>query len=322
MMLMNWDDMRIFLSVARAGTLSGAARELRITQPTVGRRLKGLEEALGTRLFDRLPEGFAPTPAGEELLPLAEAMEVSALTVNRRQPALMESARGTVRISVWENLAKLLTDHIADLRRNLPEIEIEISVTHIHANLVRREADLLIRECLPDNPGLIARRLGSYTFAVYGGQRYVSAHPAALGEARYRACEWVGFDEDHTYFHNQSWLLERLSGRAPAVRVNNGMIIHEAVRKGAGLGVLPCFAGDDDEALVRLSAPVEELERNLYLVVHKDLRRSPSVRAVIDALARVFKLEAARLLGRDPQALRCAVAGRPADASGAGAIVA
>jgi hypothetical protein len=133
MMLMNWDDMRIFLSVARAGTLSGAARELRITQPTVGRRLKGLEEALGTRLFDRLPEGFAPTLAGEELLPLAEAMEASALTVNRRQPALMESARGTVRISVWENLAKLLTDHIADLRRNLPEIEIEISVTHIHA---------------------------------------------------------------------------------------------------------------------------------------------------------------------------------------------
>jgi DNA-binding transcriptional LysR family regulator len=307
---MNWDDMRIFLSVARAGTLSGAARELKITQPTVGRRLKGLEEALGARLFDRLPDGFVPTAAGEEFIPLAEAMEATALTVDRRQPALAESARGTVRLSVWEIFAALLTDHMTDLRQSLPDIEIELSVTHILANLSRREADLLIRECLPDNPSLIARRLGAYTFAVYGSRNFVSAHPAALGEARYEACEWVGYDEDHAYFHNQTWLLERLRDRAPAIRTNDGMVIHEAVRKGAGLGVLPCFAGDDDDALVRLSAPIEALERKLYLVVHRDLRRSPAVRAVIDALAGIFKRESGRLLGRDPDAVRCATVGQ------------
>ena len=312
---MNWDDMRIFLAVAQAGSLSAAAKALKVTQPTVGRRLRSLEEGLGARLFERLPEGFVPTAAGMELLPLAEAMEMTAMTVERRRPALAEGAKGTVRLSVWETFALLLTDHLADLRARLPDIDIEISMAHIHANLSRREADLLIRECLPENPGLIVRRLASYTFAVYGARDYVAAHPAALGEARYRACQWIGFDEDHAYFHNQSWLLERLDGRQPAVRVNNGIIIHESVRKGAGLGVLPCFAGDADAALVRLSPPIEALVRDFHLVVHRDLRRSPAVRAVIDALVEIFRREARRLLGLDETAIRAAVAGGPADSS-------
>ena len=312
---MNWDDMRIFLSVARAGSLSAAAKSLKVSQPTVGRRLKGLEDSLDARLFERLPDGHVPTAAGMELLPLAEAMEKTALAVDRRQPALAESAKGTVRISVWESFAQFLTDHLADLRHRLPEIEIEISVNHIRANLTRREADLLIQECLPENLGLITRRLAAYTFAVYGARDYVAAHPAALGEARYQACQWVGFDEDHAYFHNQGWLLERLRGRLPAVRVNNGIVIHEAVRKGAGLGVLPCFAGDSDPALVRLSPPIDDLVHKLHLVVHRDLKRSPAVRAVIDALVEIFKRETPRLLGQDTAARRATVAQGPADSS-------
>ena len=311
---MNWDDMRFFLSVARAGSLSAAAKDLRVTQPTVGRRLKGLEEELGARLFERLPDGFVPTAAGAELLPLAEAMETTALTVGRRQPALAESAKGTVRISVWETLAQLLTTFLEDLRQLLPEIEIEISVNHINANLSRREADLIIQECLPENPGLFVRRVGAYTFAVYGSRDFVSKHPASLSEKRYSACQWVGFDEEHTYFHNQSWLLEQLGERVPGVRVNNGIIIHEAVRKGVGLGVLPCFAGDGDPELVRLTAPIPELVRDLHLVVHRDLRRSPAVRAVIDALVEIFKKESERLLGRDETALKAVIAKGPAAA--------
>lgn len=308
---MNWDDMRIFLSVARSGSLSAAAKALRVSQPTVGRRLKGLEANLGARLFDRLPDGFAPTPAGAELLPLAEAMEKTALAVDRRQPALAEGARGTVRIAVWETFGQLLTEHLGELRRRLPEIEIEISVSHLHANLSRREADLLIQECLPENPSLIVRRLAAYSFAVYGARDYVAANPAALGAARYSACQWVGYDEDHAYFHNQSWLLDRLEGRQPAVRCNNGIIIYEAVRKAAGLGVLPCFAGDADAELVRLTPPIEALVRDLHLVVHPDIRRSPAVRAVIEALAGIFKAEGPRLLGLNEAAVQAQIPGGP-----------
>ena len=174
---MNWDDLRIFLAVAREGSLSAAARALKVTQPTIGRRLKGLEDALRTRLFDRLPEGFVPTEAGVELRPLAEAMERDALAVDRQRAAFTQEARGVVRISVWETFAQFLTDHLTELRMQLPEIEIELSVTHILADLMRREADLLIRECLPKNPGLVARKLGNYAHAIYGARAMGDIEP-------------------------------------------------------------------------------------------------------------------------------------------------
>ena len=297
-MTMNWDDMRVFLAVARDGSLSAAARHLKVTQPTVGRRLGQLESDLGTRLFDRLPDGFVPTQAGEELLPIAEDMEKAAHALQRRQATLADTVSGTVRLSVFEVPAQFVTMHLPAIRANLPEIEIELSVNHMNANLSRREADLVLQVCLPDTPGLIARKLGELSYAVYGSRAYVAATPAARGNKRYQDCEWVAFDDDHVYFDGQTWLREKLAGRAPAIRMNNGHAIHDAVRTGAGLGVLPCFAGDSDPDLVRLTAPIQGVESDLNLVVHRDLKRVPSVRAVMDELIRLFKQEAPRLAGR------------------------
>ena len=297
-MTMNWDDMRVFLAVARDGSLSAAARHLKVTQPTVGRRLGQLESDLGTRLFDRLPDGFVPTQAGEELLPIAEDMEKAAHALQRRQATLADTVSGTVRLSVFEVPAQFMTIHLPAIRANLPEIEIELSVNHMNANLSRREADLVLQVCLPDTPGLIARKLGELSYAVYGSRAYVAATPAARGNKRYQDCEWVAFDDDHVYFDGQTWLREKLAGRAPAIRMNNGHAIHDAVCNGAGLGVLPCFAGDSDPDLVRLTAPIQGVESDLNLVVHRDLKKVPSVRAVMDELTRLFKQEAPRLAGR------------------------
>jgi len=297
-MSLNWDDMRIFLAVARDGSLSAAARHLKVTQPTVGRRLGQLEADLGTRLFDRLPDGFVPTSAGQELLPIAEDMEKAAHTLQRRQPTLADVVGGTVRLSAFEVPSQFITMHLPEIRSRLPEIEVELSVNHVNANLSRREADLLLQICLPDTPGLIARKLGELSYAVYGSRGYVEAAPAARGNKRYHECEWVAFDDDHVYFAGQTWLREKLAGRAPAVRMNNGHAIHDAVCMGAGLGVLPCFAGDADPDLVRLTAPIQGAESDLNLVVHRDLKRVPSVRAVMDELIRLFKQEAPRLAGR------------------------
>ena len=297
-MTMNWDDMRVFLAVARDCSLSAAARHLKVTQPTVGRRLGQLESDLGTRLFDRLPEGFVPTQAGEELLPIAEDMEKAAHALQRRQATLADTVSGTVRLSVFEVPAQFVTMHLPAIRANLPEIEIELSVNHMNANLSRREADLVLQVCLPDTPGLIARKLGELSYAVYGSHAYVAATPAARGNKRYQDCEWVAFDDDHVYFDGQTWLREKLAGRAPAIRMNNGHAIHDAVRNGAGLGVLPCFAGDSDPDLVRLTAPIQGVKSDLNLVVHRDLKKVPSVRAVMDELIRLFKQEAPRLAGR------------------------
>ena len=296
-MALNWDDLRIFLAVARGGNLSEAARRLGVTQPTVGRRLRALEERLAARLFDRLPDGFVATAAGAELLPLAEEMERSADALERRKASLADRISGTVRISIFEDLAPFLADHLPDLQARLPEIELEIAIAHQHANLSRREADLVLRECLPDNPGLIARKLGSYAHAVYGEAGVVARNPAAHSERRYRDCRWVGYDEEHGYFSSQQWLTARREGRPPELRVNNGLVLKEAVRRGAGLGVLPCFTGDSDPALVRLTAPIDGLDCTQNLIVHEDLRRVPSVRAVMDELAALFAREEATLLG-------------------------
>lgn len=300
-MSLNWDDMRVFLAIAREGSLSAAARRLGITQPTAGRRLRALEEALSARLFDRLPQGFLPTAAGAELLPLAEAMERSAEAVALRQPVFADQVRGTVRISLGEVTAQFLAPRLPWLRQRLPEIELELPVSHLLANLSRREADLVIRDCLPESPGLVARRLGAFAFAVYGARDYVAANPAALGEARWRDCAWVGYDEEHHYFPGQQWLLSKLEGQVPAVRLNDAMVLQEAVRAAAGLGVLACFAADSDPALVRLTPPIPEADSVKHLIVHPDLRRVPSVRAVMDVLVELFESETEALAGRPPE---------------------
>ncbi len=295
---MNWDDMRVFLAVARQGNLSAAARGLKVTQPTVGRRLRALEDSLGVPLFDRLPDGFVPTAAGQELMPLAAEMERTAEALQRRQASFADRVSGTVRLSVTEIMAEFLSDHIATLRGRLPEIEIEIAVSHRNANLSKREADLVLRECLPEQQGLIARRLGSFRYAVYGAGEYVSRYPVALTEGRYQGCAWAGYDDEHAYFTAQKWLDHKLGDRSAGVRVNNGMVLHKVVRNGAGLGVLPCFAGDRDPALVRVTPPLPEIASTMHLIVHQDLRRVAGVRAVMDEIVELFKRETPALEGQ------------------------
>ncbi len=299
---MNWDDLRVFLAVGRKGSLSAAARHLKVSQPTVGRRLGALEDSLAARLFDRRPDGFVLTAAGSELLPLAEAMEQAADAVDRKQAAFADHLSGTVRLSIYEFMAEFVTDHMAALRQALPDIEIELAVAHIGANLSKREADLLIRECLPDTSSLIARKLGRFAHAVYGARDLVARHPMAHGEGRYQACPWISFDEEHTYFAGVKWLAEKRQGKPAEIRVNNGMVLHDLVRKGAGLGILPCFAGDGDACLTRLTPPLDEVHSEHHLIVHQDLRRVPAVRAVMDALIGLFQDQADTLAGQANQA--------------------
>jgi DNA-binding transcriptional LysR family regulator len=298
---MNWDDLRVFLAVSRDGSLSAAARQLKVSQPTVGRRLGALEDSLSARLFDRQPDGFVLTAAGSELLPMAEAMEQAADAVDRKQAAFADHLSGTVRLSIYEFMAEFVTDHMAALREGLPDIEIELAVAHIGANLSKREADLLIRECLPDTSSLIARKLGRFAYGIYGARDLVARYPMAHGEGRYGACPWISFDDDHTYFAGDKWLREKRNGRGAEIRVNNGMVLHDLVRKGAGLGILPCFAGDGDPGLIRLTAPLDDVHSEHHLIVHQDLRRVPAVRAVMDALIALFRDQADALAGRSNQ---------------------
>ena len=291
-----WDDLRVFLTLSREGNLTAAARRLEVSHPTVARRIKALEQAIGARLFDRLPDRFVPTPAGEELLADAQAMERAAESIHRRSAGLTDTARGTVRLSAGEAMTGFLAGHLPALRRDLQCVEFELIASHMLANLSRREADLMIREQVPDLASIVARRLGRAAYAVYRHPSLVveDASPDAL-----RRMPWAGFDDDHSYMPGQRWVLDLLGGARPGVRVNNWLVLQQAVRVGGGLAVLPCYLGDADPDLRRVGSVLAEVAADQWLLVHRDLRALPRVRAVIDALVRLFQAERPAIEGRD-----------------------
>jgi DNA-binding transcriptional LysR family regulator len=296
----NWDDLRIFLTLAREGTLTTAAKALGVSHPTVARRVAALEAQIGARLFDRLPDRFVPTSAGEELLGDTEAMERAALSIDRRSASLSDTVSGVVRLSAGEEISALLARHLPDLRKRLSQIEFELSATHTALNLSRREADLLIREQVPDLADIVARKLGRVAYAIYAHPSLAGIAPGArLPPAAFKSVPWVGFDDDHTRMPGQRWLQERLDGGRPAIRCNNWLVVRETARAGGGFAVLPCYLGDADDGLQRIGGPIPEVFADQWLLVHRDLRALPRVRAVMDAVIDLFQRERALLAGKE-----------------------
>lgn len=279
--LMDWDDVRVFLAVARHGSLRAAGRALGLSQPTIGRRLASFEATFGgPTLFDRLPEGLRLNAAGEALMPAAEQLESAALALERRRAAGSAALSGTVRVSVGEwaaiFLARSLAGHTA---RSLPPgITLELVESRETANLARREADLAVRHHPPQSAGnLYIAKLGTFGCAVY--RRRGSA-----GDA------WVTYTEEQAHYPTARWVQERLreSGGTVALRASGMPMQLAAVRVGAGRGILPCFAADEDPLLERLTPPIPEIAAEYWVIVHRDLRRAACVRTVMDWVRRLF----------------------------------
>jgi len=180
-------------------------------------------------------------------------------------------------------------DPVGGVFAGILEAELNVVETHIDPDLDRREADLFIRHGLPARGHLVRIGLGTIAAAIYGAASLVEAHPAARTDARWRACPWVAYDAPHEYFRSMAFLLAHLGDLRPRIRANRFSLQVEAIRAGAGLGILPCFVGDADQALVRLTAPVAELGADYCLLVHPDLRTVPRVRRLIDWVRMVFK---------------------------------
>jgi DNA-binding transcriptional LysR family regulator len=294
---MNWDDLKLVDAAARMRSLSGAAKSLDISQPQLSRRLKAFEDRIGARLFDRLPSGLKPTEAGSRLIPLADDMRRKAEAAERVLPDLSGSSLKVVRIAVDEVRAKILTDMVPLLNDRLQDIELELISSHNHVDHQSRSIELQIRNCLPETDTLIARKLGDLAYGVYGSRSYVSAHSAALTDARYHMCSWLGFTPDDLWYPAQNqWLRDRLSC-PPRLRSNTMTTLMNMIAGGCGLGLLPVFMGDQHPDLVRVMDPLKELTNPEHIVVHRDVRREPAVRLAIDAIAEVYRLMAPRLTG-------------------------
>jgi DNA-binding transcriptional LysR family regulator len=276
----DWNDARIFLAVARHGSLRAAGRALGLSQPTIGRRLATFERAFGgPALFDRLPEGLRISTAGAALIEPAEQMEQAALALERRRAATSPGLSGTVRVSVGEWAAGFLARHLSGQSRTPapPGITVELVESRETVNLARREADLAVRHHPPESGDLYIAKLGIFACAVY----------ARCGSA---ADAWVTYTEEQAHYPTARWVQQRLresSGRV-ALRASDMMMQHAAIRAGAGRGILPCYAADEDPFLERLTPPIPEIAAEYWVIVHRDLRRAACVRAVIDWIHTLF----------------------------------
>jgi molybdate transport repressor ModE-like protein len=289
----NWDDLRLFAAIAAEGSLSAAARRLKLSQPTMGRRLQALEQRMGAKLLERTQGGpggnYILTPKGAELLPLVERMVEAGEAIERARPDFAEDATGTVRIASGHLTIRFIARRLPELLDALPGIEIELYSSYSLANLSRREADIAIRNRRPEEGRLVARSLPQYSYAVFGARSYVADHPEAMTEARYQHCRWIGFDDTRGSSESFEWLCAKI-GRRPEVRCSNASMILNALLTGSGLGVMPCWIGTEEPSLIQLSAPIEDLDRDpMWLVIHEDMRDRPRVRLVADRLVALFQ---------------------------------
>lgn len=296
---MNWDDLKLIDAAARMRSLSGAARALNLSQPQLSRRLKSFEDRVGARLFDRTPTGLKPTEAGLRLIPLAADMRKNADAASRVLPDLSGSALKVVRVAVDEVRARILTDKFADLNALLEGVELEIISSHLHANHQTRGIELQIRNCLPETDTLVFRKVGDVAYGVYASKTYVSGHPEALSDLRYKECAWLGFAPDDLWYPAQVRWMEDKNIIRPKMRTNTMTTLMNMTAAGSGLALLPVFMGNAHPYLVALTGPLPELTNPEHIIVHRDVRREPAVRKAIDAIARVYKDMAARLTGTD-----------------------
>lgn len=291
---MEWEHLRVFMAVMRWGSVSEAARRLGISQPTAGRHVRALEDRLRARLFERTSGRLEPTAAAADLLALAQPMADAAEAIERRRDQFATVPTGTVRITCGEWMGRFLAQSAFLLQERLPGISLEIAATISIFNLSRREADIAIRNRMPEDGALAVARLPDIAFAAYGARGYVAAHPQAFTQERFAACRWIGFDEPNADQRTARWLEPRLE-RPPDLRCSSARTQLEAAKAGYGLVLAPCWAAAQEPDLVEIMPPTPDLAGETYLVVHQDTRRVPRVRAVLDALASHLTAERGRL---------------------------
>ncbi len=296
----NWDDYRLFLAVAQAGTLSGAARLRGVTHSTVFRRLAGFEDRLGVRLFERLPTGYVLTAAGEAMQQATTRIDDEIAAIRRRVTGQDQRLSGQVRITATDMLAiGLLPPHLAAFRRAWPGIELELLVSDMRLDLTRREADVALRLGNPLQEALVGRRVGQLAFGVYAS---AARHPAGVADDLARN-DWIGFCGGHAPLRQA--LAEWLPGLHPRFRTNSISAAVAAARAGIGLAPLPCAIADPDPGLVRVAPFPGDFRLDVTLLTHEDLRHTAHVRAFVDFMtealaAQVDLLEGRHLCGGKP----------------------
>ncbi len=275
----NWDDLRHFLAVARTGTLTGAAETLGTDHTTVARHIQRLEQRLATRVFYRSNLGYALTPGGERLRPIAERMEagfIEAAGLLREDPAVS----GIVRIGAPDGFGTgFLARRIHRLAAQHPGLEVELLATARVFSLSKREADIVISLTSPEHARVVSRRLTDYRLLLYAAENYLAAHPPITSLQDLPAHGFVGYIEDMLFTPELNYLSSIGAGITARLRSTNLIAQAHATLAGGGLCVLPMFIAAAYPGLVPVLPESISLKRAFYMHIHEDNQKSVPVRA-------------------------------------------
>ena len=284
--MLDWNDLRYFLSVADHGSTLAAGRALRISQTTVARRIAALEQAIGLPLFDRRQAGYALTPAGDALLDRARAVEHAASGFGEAAAAQARDVSGTVRLTTEEIFANtLLGPMLRELHELHPGIVIELDTAREIRDLGAGEADIALRSTKSgQQAGVVGRRLCIDDWTLYCSRDYAARHgvPKTVEELKSHAL--VGGGGGNLWRAYEAWIHELGLDEQVAMHHGTSTGLLSAVRSGFGIAVLPCIIADDEADLIRCLPPRRDHGRVMWLLTHDRVRHAPRVRVVIDFL--------------------------------------
>ncbi len=290
---MNWDDVRIFLAVARSGQILGAAKRLGLNHATVARRLTALETDLQAQLFTRRPSGTELTRAGEDFLLAAERMEAEMLSARASVGDASLSISGTVRVGAPDGFGvAFLAPRLGELTRLHPDLAVELVPVPRSFSLSRREADIAITVERPEQGRLVASRLVDYRLGLYASKKYVAERGAPAKIEELNQHQLVGYVEDLLASPSLAYASEIAREFQPRFAVSSALGQVEAVRAGAGIGILHSFIARTHDDLVPI-LPERQIRRAYFTVVHESMRSLRRVSTVVQFIQQAVERERA-----------------------------
>ena len=284
---MNWDDLRVFLAVARQPKLDSVAAQMNLDSTTISRRIRRLEESLGTTLFERTRRGHMLTPAGEGLSRRVEEMESISLDVSASSGAKL--AEGRVRLGVPEGLgATIIAPALRTFREIYPKIDVDLIALSGFVSVPKREADMSLLLARPTTGRLTAKKISEYTLGLYATQSYLADAAPIRSKADLPDHTLVGYVDDLIYSSQLRYLDEIVPGLAPNLSSPSILAQREIITAGAGIGILPNFMARDSKDLTRFIPNEINVVRTFWLAVHEDVVRLKRNRHMIEFLTRTL----------------------------------
>jgi DNA-binding transcriptional LysR family regulator len=280
---MQWDDLRYVLAVHRAGSAAGAARALGVSNVTVFRRIEAIEKSLGVRLFDRKRTGYIATPAAEDMVEQALQIEDQLKALERRVWKQDSRVHGSVSLTVTDTYSLTLAPGLlAGLRRRYPDIHVELLVYNDLLNISKRDADIAIRATSSPPENLIGHHVAPLVCAIYAAREFATRHLKRSKDLS--RVPWVMLSEKFAGHREYEWIRRQGYDKCAVVRANSFLAVSAAIKGGLGVGIMSPTTAWKLGGLVPVSPPIRELEVQIWILTHPELRNVARVAAVYSYL--------------------------------------